>query len=77
MRTKFENWVVDEPRETEVDEQNFQKQLEHLKDIHFATSSTGVSLLIEDDMPELYLPSEIRNSNENEPIGTKLVLGWV
>ena len=28
-------------------------------------------------MPELHLPNEIRKRNKNEPIGIKLVLGWV
>ena len=57
--------------------QNFHKQFEHLKDIHFDTSSSDVSLLIGADMPELHLPNEIRKGNKNEPVGIKLVLGWV
>ena len=38
-------------------------------------SGTDVSLLIEADMAELHLPSEIRKGNKHEPIGIKLVLG--
>ena len=56
---------------------NFHKRFEHLKDIHFDTSSTDVSLLIWADMPILHLPNEIGKGNKNEPIGIKLVLGWV
>ena len=79
MRIKFENvWVVDElnlmPYEIK---QNFHKQFDHLKYIHFDTSSTDVSLLIGADMPELHSPNEIRKGNKNEPVGIKLVLGWV
>ena len=50
--------------------QNFYKQFEHLKDIHFDTSSTDVSLLIGTYMLEL--PTEIRKGNKNEPVGIKL-----
>ena len=56
--------------------QNFHKQFEHLKDIHFDISSTDVSLLIDDDVPELHLPSEIRKENKNKPTA-KLVHDWV
>ena len=28
-------------------------------------------------MPELHLPNEIRKGNKNEPVGSKLALGWV
>ena len=28
-------------------------------------------------MPELHLPNEIRTGNKSEPVGIKLVLGWV
>ena len=79
MRIKFENvWVVDEfnlmPYKTD---QNFHKQFEHLKDTHFDTISTDISMLIGVDMPELHLPNEIRTGSKNEPIGIKLVLGWI
>ena len=57
--------------------QDFHKQLEHLKDINFDTSSTDVSFLIGADMPELHLPNEIRKGNKNEPIAIKLVYDWV
>ena len=79
VRIKLENvWVVDELNlmPYKID-QNFHKQFEHLKDIHFDTSSSDVSLLIGADMPELHLPNEIRKGNKNEPLGIKLVLGWV
>ena len=79
MRIKFKNvWVVDELNlmPYKINE-NFHKQFEHLKDIHFNTSSSDVSLLIGADMPELHLPNEIRKGNKNEPVGIKLVLGWV
>ena len=33
--------------------------------------------MIRADMPELHLPNEIRKGNKNEPLGIKLVLGWV
>ena len=71
LRIKFENVLV-------VNElnlmpykinQNFHKQFEHLKHIHFDTRSSDVSLLIGADMSELHLP--------NEPVGIKLVLGLV
>ena len=71
VRIKFENdWVVDELNlmPYKID-QNFHKQFEHLKDIHFDTSSSDVSLLIGADMPELHLPNEIRKGNKNEPVG--------
>ena len=79
MRIKFETvWVVDElnlmPYKTN---QHFHKQFEHLKDIHFDTSSSDVSLLIRVDMPELHLANEIRKGNKNKPVGIKLILGWV
>ena len=79
MRIKFENvWVVDElnlmPNKIN---QNFHKQFEHLKDIHFDANSTDVSLLIGACMPELHLPNEIRKGNKSEPVGIKLVLDWV
>ena len=79
MRIKFENvWVVDELNLMPYKiNQNFHKQFEHLKDIHFNTSSPDVSLLIGADMPELHLPYEIRKGNKNEPVGIKLVLCWV
>ena len=79
MRIKFENaWVVNELNLMPYKiNQNFHKQFEHLKDIHFDTSSSDVSLLIEVDMPEWHLTNEIRKGNKNEPIGIKLVLGWV
>ena len=57
--------------------QNFHEQFEHLKDIHFDTSGTDVSLLIGADIPELHLPHEITKENKNEPVGIKSVLGWV
>ena len=71
MRIKFENVrVVDELNLIPYKiKQNFHKQIEHLKDIHFDTSSTDVSLLIGADMPELHLANEIRN--KNEPNGIK------
>ena len=56
--------------------QNFLKHFDHLKDIHFDTSSTYVPLLIGADVPEMHLPNEIRKGNKNKPIGIKLVLGW-
>ena len=79
MRIKFENvWVVNELNLMPYKiNQNFHKQFEHLKDIHFNTSSSDVSLLIGADMPELHLPYEIRKGNKNEPVGIKLVLCWV
>ena len=79
MRTEFENvWAVDELNLMPYKiNQNFHKQFEHLKDIHFDTSSSDVSLLIGAGMPELHLPNEIRKGNKNEPVGIKLVLGWV
>ena len=79
MRIKFENvWVVDElnlmPYKSN---QNFHEQFEHLKDIHFDTSGTDVSLLIGADIPELHLPHEITKENKNEPVGIKSALGRV
>ena len=73
---KFEYvWVADELNLVPYKiNQNFCKQFEHLKDIHFDTSSTDVSLLIGADMPELPLPNEIRKGDKNEPIGIKLIL---
>ena len=56
--------------------QNFLKQFDYLKDIHFDTSSTYVPLLIGADMPEMHLPNEMRKGNKNKPTGIKLVLGW-
>ena len=79
MRIKFENvWAVDKLNLMPYKiNQNFQKQFEHLKDIHFDTSSSDVSLLIGAGMPELHLPNEIRKGNENEPVGIELVLGLI
>ena len=79
MRIKFGNiWEVNELKLMAYKiNQNFRKQFEHLKDIHFDTSSSDVSLLIGADMPELHLPNEIRKGNKNEPVGIKSVLGWV
>ena len=79
MRVTFEIvWVVDELNLMPYKiKQNFRKQFEHFKDIHFDTSSTDVSLLIGPDISELYLPNEIRNKKKSESIGIKLVLGWV
>ena len=79
MRIKFGNiWVVNELKLMPCKiNQNFRKQFEHLKDIHFDTSSSDISLLIGADMPELHLPNEIRKENKNEPVGIKSVLGWV
>ena len=57
--------------------QNFHKQFEHLKDIHFHTSSTDVSLLIGAVMRKLHLTNKIRKGNKIEAIEIKLVLGWV
>ena len=57
--------------------QNFHKQFEHLKDIHFHTSSTDVSLLIGAVMRKLHLTNKIRKGNKNEAIEIKLVLAWV
>ena len=56
--------------------QNFHKQFEHLKDIHFDISSSDASLSIGADMPELHLANEIRKENKDEPVGIKSVLGW-
>ena len=61
MRIEFENvWLVDEinliPYEIK---QNFHKQFEHLKDIHFDTCNTDASLLIGVDMPELHLQMKL------------------
>ena len=79
LRIKFENVLV-------VNElnlmpykinQNFHKQFEHLKHIHFDTRSSDVSLLIGADMSELHLPNGLRKGNKNEPVGIKLVLGLV
>ena len=62
MRVKFENvWVVDELNLMPYKiKQNFHKHFEHLKEIHFDTSSTDVSLLVGSDILELHLPNEIR-----------------
>ena len=79
IRTTFENvWVVDELNLMPYKiNQSFHKQFKHFKNIHFDTSSSDFSPLIEVDMPELHLPYEIRKGNKNEPVGIKLVLGWV
>ena len=70
MRIKSETvWVFDElnlmPHNIN---QHFHKQFEHLKDFHFDTSSSDVSLLIRADMPELHLPNEIRKGNKNNKL---------
>ena len=78
VRIKFENvWVVDEHNLSCKVKLNFYKEFEHLKNIHFHSISIDVSLLIQTDIPELYLPNKIRKRNKNEPIGIKLVLGSV
>ena len=79
-RIKYVNvWVVNKlnlmPYKSK---QNFQKQYEHFKDIHFDTSRTeDVSLLIKADIPELHLLNQMKMGNANKPIRIKLVLGWV